>query len=114
MAVLSRTNARRLDQRITFQRKALTPSATGAQTTSWVDFVTIWACVDATKASERFNSQQELAGNEYTVWIRWRNDIDPNMRIVWNGILLNVTGIPDNQKRGRFLNVFCESGINQG
>lgn len=122
MSILSRTNARRLDQRVTFQSKVLGAQDpnTGEQTFTWTNVAaigengTIWACVDAVKAAERYLAQQELAGNEYTVWVRWRGDLSPDMRIVWNGVNLNITGIPDNQRRGRYLSIFCQSGINSG
>jgi SPP1 family predicted phage head-tail adaptor len=114
MSILSRTNARRLDQRVTFQVKVTTPSGTGAPQITWNDYATIWACVDATKASERFLAQQELTGNEYTIWVRWRGDLNSNMRAIWNGQPLDITGIPNNQKRGRFMSIFAMAGLNQG
>lgn len=115
MAVLSRTNPRRLDQRVRFERKVETQDPeTGAITHTWVEFATVFAAVDATKASERFLADQELAGNDYTIWIHWRGDLNANMRVVWNGQPMDIVGIPDNQRRGQFMSVFARSGINQG
>lgn len=115
MAVLSRTNQRRLDQRVQFERKVeVQDPSTGAITMTWVEHATVWAAVDATKASERFAAEQELAGNDYTIWIYWRGDISANMRVVWNDTPMDIVGIPDNQRRGQFMSVFARAGINEG
>lgn len=70
--------------------------------------------MDALKASERFQAEQELSGGEYTVWIRWRGDLSTNMRILWGNRKLDILGIPDQQKRGRLLALFCRTGVNSG
>lgn len=115
MSILSNTDARRLDQRITFQNPNETRSSTGAVVrTTWTDYATCWACVDAVRANERFTAEQEINGNEYTVWIRWRGDLNTKMRILWKGRPLDIKGIPDNQRRGRYMSIFCESGVNAG
>lgn len=116
MAVLSRTNPRRLDQRVQFERKETVQNPdSGAMTVTWVPVGNpVWAAVDATKASERFLAEQELSGNDYTIWIHWRGDIDANMRAVWNGLPLDITGIPNNQRRGQYMSVFARAGINEG
>lgn len=114
MSVLSTTDARRLDQRITIQQKSQSQTSTGAITFTWTNFATIWACVDALKANERFIAEQELPEGQYTFWIRWRGDLNTNMRINWKGRLFDIKGIPDQQKRGRFLAIFAETGVNVG
>ena len=70
--------------------------------------------MDALKANERFQAEQELSGGEYTVWIRWRKNMSPAMRILWGDRILDIKGIPDQQKRGRLLALFCQTGVNAG
>jgi SPP1 family predicted phage head-tail adaptor len=121
MAVLSNTDCRTCDSRITFQEKVQTQNpTTGELAFTWQNVSTIgsngtiWASINAVKASERFVVPQELAGSDYTIWIRWRDDIDTNMRIVWGDRVMDITGIPDNQRRGRWLSIFCTQGLNDG
>lgn len=114
MSVLSNTDARKLDQRILFQNKHEARTPSGAFSYNWSNFADCWASVDAVRANERFTAEQEINGNEYTVWIRWRGDLDTNMRILWKGKVLDIKGIPDNQRRGRFLAIFAEEGKNSG
>jgi len=115
VSVLSNTDVRRLDQRIQFQVKAETRSTSGAVVTAWTNYgAECWAAVDAVRANERFTAEQEIAGNEYTIWIRWRGDINANMRVMWGTRVLDIKGIPDNQRRGRFLSIFAEEGVTTG
>jgi SPP1 family predicted phage head-tail adaptor len=107
--------AQRLDQRITFQRKVETfDSATGSVAISWALVGSCWAALDAQKASEIYRAEQIEAENLYTVVIRYRDDIDANMRIVWRGQNLDIKSIPDQQRRGRWLFLIAQQGLNDG
>jgi SPP1 family predicted phage head-tail adaptor len=121
MSIRANSPAQRLDQRITFQRKVQTQNtANGELTPSWQNVATIGqngmvrAAVDAQKANEIYQSQQIEAEGLYTVIIRWRGDIDSNMRIVWQSRNLDIRSIPDQQKRGRWLFLVCQAGVNDG
>lgn len=120
MSIRATLPAQRLDQTITFQRKVQAPqdAATGAlPQMNWEDVPTakrVHAAIDAMKANERYLAQQIEAQGDYTVWIRWRDDIDANMRILWRGLPLDIKSIPDQQRRGRWLAIFASSGVNQG
>lgn len=117
MSTRSDLNPRRLDQRITFQRKNLTRDSSGElvpSTPPWLDVCSANAAVDGVRAKERYIASQEVPAGDYTVWIYWRGDIDTNMRIKWGSRYLDIVGIPDNQKRGLFLSLFCTEGLNNG
>ena len=115
MSIRANNPAQRLDQRITFQRKVQTQdSGNGELDVTWTDVAKCWACVDAQKSNEVYQSQQIEAENMFTVIIRYRDDIDPNMRIDWKGLKLDIRNIPDQQRRGRWMFLLCQSGLNDG
>lgn len=119
MSIRSNVDARRLDQRITFQSKAeLQDPNSGYVTVSWVDTVTAWAALDALKASERIEAAKVNQVNAYTAWVRSdiisRYSINTNMRVVWKGQPYDIQDIPDNQLRGRLTAVFLIGGLSQG
>lgn len=119
MSVVSRRGSRILDQRIMFQRKVETRSATGDVVETYVDHASAYAAIDAEKANERFANEifkadQLITSTEYTVWVYWRDDIDATMRIVWGSKILDIRTIPDQQRRGIHLALFCRQGINEG
>ncbi len=110
-------NLRRLDQLIQIkQRVDSINTQTGAPEPTYQDFAQVYAAVDATRndstarALEEFNADQKLAYVDYTVWIYWRGDLDATMIIDWNGRILEIVGIPDNQRRGMFMSLFCVQG----
>jgi SPP1 family predicted phage head-tail adaptor len=116
MSVRADINPRRLDQLITFCRKSDTRDSGSGELTPdpLVPLFRCMAAIDAVRAKERFIASQELHAGEYTVWIYWRNDIDSNMVIQWGSRVFDISGIPDNQKRGLFLSLFCIEGVNNG
>jgi SPP1 family predicted phage head-tail adaptor len=105
-----------LDQLIQFQRKSNTRDNDSGELIPepWITVCSALAAIDATRAKERYQAEQELPARDYTVWIWWRNDIDSNMRIKWGTRVFDIVGIPDNQKRGLFLSLFCTEGVNDG
>lgn len=120
MTVRSYVQPRRFDQRVTFQRNTPTQSSTGDMVDSWANLVTCWAAVDGAKArgAEPEVSDQIISMRGYTVWIRSelvsRFSITVQDRISWNGRLLNIKDMPDQQKRGNLIAVMCDSGLNKG
>ncbi len=114
MSIRSDTNPRRLDQKITFQRKVESRESSGELIPTWTRTFDALAAVDGVRAKERYLASQEVPAADYTVWIYWRDDINTNMRIKWGSRYLDIVGIPDNQKRGLFLSLFCTEGVNNG
>ncbi len=122
MSIRSNVDARRFDQRIEIQRQVTSQNPnTGYVTHTWSEVATLWAAVDSARvnniaasvANEQINAGQIHASRFYSIWIRWRDGLDPSMRVVWNNRILEIKGIPDNQKRGRLLMLFCYDGVSE-
>ncbi len=120
MSIRSNMDARRADQRIEFHRRTLTRSASGEQVESWPLLKECWAAVDGAKAS---GAEPELVGGiksqrDYTVWVRAdivkRLAITLADRIYWKGKELNIKDMPDQQLRGRWIAIICNTGLNAG
>ena len=120
MSIRANLPCQRLDQRITFQRKVQTPQdpVTGALAEDWSDVITTWAAVDAMKANEPHFADQIQAESLMTVWVRAdvieRFGVDSNMRVLWQGLALDIKSIPNQQLRGRWIAMACQSGLNNG
>lgn len=120
MSIRAAVNARRLDERVRFERNHATRSATGAQVADWRLLVECWATVDGAKAT----SPEPVADGgirtprDYTVWIRadvyTRCTIKPLDRILWHGRILSIADIPDQGLRGRLIGITATAGLNQG
>lgn len=119
MSIRSNVDARRLDQRITFQRKTQTPDGEGGQTITWNDLVSCWAAVDGEKASgERYVENGIRSVADSTFWIRadvmTRYGITLTDRILWRNVPYNISDMPDQQLRGRLIAVIARTGLNAG
>lgn len=115
MSLRAYTDARRLNERIRFERA--TKDANG-DPTGWVPLCSCRAAVDGARAVERTAADGTRSVFAYTVWVR--SDIvsrfGPGLddRIVWKSRYLDVKGAPDQGLSGRLIGFGCEAGVNKG
>jgi head-tail adaptor len=87
---------------------------------SWPLLKEVWAAVDGAKASgaEPNAGDGIKSQRDYTVWVR--ADIVKRLaitlvdRIYWKGKVLNIKDMPDQQLRGRWIAIICNTGLNAG
>ncbi len=92
----------RLDRRIIIEQNTNTsPNTHGDVVPSWSTLATVWAEIKPIRVNERFQGQQELAQAEYKIYIRYRTDLDPKMRIQYNSEYYDILGIMEiGRKKG--------------
>lgn len=88
---------RRLDRRITIQRKTVNPSDSGEPVEIWSSLSDgRWATVSPLRGDERFNDAQYVAREQVELEIRWSQsvaDLSPQDRIIFPAI--DQPAIPD-------------------
>lgn len=120
MSIRANVDARRLDQRVTFQRNTPTQAASGDLVDSWGYLIECAAAVDGAKAfgAEPAIGGSTLSRSDSTVWVRadiiTRFSITPADRLVFKSKVFNIKDIPDQQLRGRMMAVICNTGLNAG
>lgn len=120
MSIRSNVDPRRLDQRITFQRRKdpADQDEAGQPIDEWLPVVECWAAVDAEKASERILTSGQRSVAAFIFWIRAdvtkRFDIQETDRIVWRDANYDVTDVLDQQLRGRMTAVLARTGLRDG
>lgn len=123
MSIRANVDARRLNERVAIQRRTVSQNpTTGFPTTTWSALGTVWAAVDATKASERWQQPQIADAtqqvSDLAVWIRSdvtvRIGLRESDRLVWRGKVLDVVDVLDQQLRGRLTAIICREGLNDG
>lgn len=120
MSVRGNVDAQSLDERVRFERKTATRTATGAVVESWAPLKECWARVDGAKASapEPMVDGGIRIQRDYTVWVRsdvfTRYRITPLDRVAWKGQIMDIRDIPDQGLRGRIIAVIVRSGVNKG
>lgn len=77
-----------------------------------------WAGVDGQKANEPYIGDGIRSPVEYIFWIRsnvfHRLGLVLTDRIVWKGDPYNISGMPDQQLRGRLIAISAGGGLNDG
>lgn len=85
-----------LRHRVTIQRRTVTRDGFAGETEAYADIATVWAKVDAVGGREYYGLGQTLAESTFTVLMRYRTDVTPDVRLKWGLRYFNVlVVIPD-------------------
>lgn len=99
-----------LRQRVRLENQVLDPTGGGHYETRWEEVSTFWAAVRPLNHS-RLRTKTLFAGklegrNVYEITLRYREGITTDMRVVYNGIPLNILSVTDPDARRQWL-VLC-------
>lgn len=102
-----------LDQRVTLQARSVVTDAHGQDTITWVDIATVWAQCQAVRGREFFAAAQVQQEQTVKVRIRYRADVSPLTRLLWQGRAHDITGVvPVGRKE--MLELMCLQGVKDG
>jgi SPP1 family predicted phage head-tail adaptor len=91
--------AGRLDRRILIQNKAAMRNARGEEIVGWVDLVTTWAGVKVVGGGEEFRTDQRANRQRTQFTIRWRPDLAPTCRVIYEGQSYEITNVGEGEGR---------------
>lgn len=94
-----------LRHRITIKERVSTTDSRGFQSASWQDVCTVWAAAENLRGREFFAAAAVQAERTVKFTIRYREGIDPTMRIVFGDKTYNITGVDHGQYRKRYLEI---------
>jgi SPP1 family predicted phage head-tail adaptor len=90
---MSRDTIGALRHRVTFENLALTSDAIGGKVHIWTPVATVWARYEPQRAREIF-SEHYLENEETALFtIRYRTDITPKMRVIFEGKQYDIQSI---------------------
>ena len=99
-------HAGEMRERITIQTPSTTRSATGSPRLGWVNAATVWAKVSSLSGREVLQAMQSNVIVTHRIYMRFRDDVNPETRIVWRGDVLEVVVALPKNKRSE-LEVLC-------
>lgn len=88
-----------LDRRIIIQSSTQTVDQYGAPRYIWSDVATVWAQYLPGGGDERYSPGQIYAQTDARFRIRYRSDITPLNRIVYNGRIYDILAIEEEGRR---------------
>lgn len=108
--------AGKLQHRITLQAQSSTQDAdTGEMLVTWADVAELWASVEPLSAREFVASAAGQSQISARITIRYRQNIDANMRILHRGRIYNVEGVLADRESGlEYITLPCSEGTNDG
>jgi len=82
-----------LRDEITIQSFTETRDAIGGTTETWNTFAIVYAYARSVRSQDRYTASRNIAIEAYEFVVRWIDDIDPKMRILYRGKIYRITGI---------------------
>jgi SPP1 family predicted phage head-tail adaptor len=86
-----------LREKLIFQSKTQTQSGSGALVVSWADSLTARAWKKTAASGTEFSTKELFIAQRLTFQLRYNSKITSDMRVLYNGILYKIVGIPDKQ-----------------
>ncbi|AVP57096.1 phage head closure protein [Pulveribacter suum] len=87
--------AGRLHEQIELQKFVSTTDGWGQPVQSWTPLATVWAAVEPLAGREFIAAQAAQSEVTARVRIRWRGDVDSQVRVVHRGKTYNVQSVID-------------------
>lgn len=88
----------KLRHRIAIEQRTLTRNAYGEEVETWGVLFQAWAQVRALRGNELFKAQQVQSSCTHEVLMRYRPGLDATMRVNFRGQILNILGLPPDEK----------------
>jgi SPP1 family predicted phage head-tail adaptor len=103
--------AGRLRHRITVQENTPTQNEIGEWVDAWTDYATVWASVEPARGSQYYQAKQLDSKVDGTIIMRYRDDIEPTMRVIHDGRTLKIVSLLTVKERKRELHIMYSEAL---
>lgn len=110
----TRIDPGQLNQRVLLQTRSTGTDALGQSNAAWATVAALWAQAMPLRGREFFAAAQVQQEHSVKFTLRWRADITPTARIVWQGQPYDVTGVTQLGGRRVWLEVMALAGVKDG
>lgn len=108
-------NPQELNERVIVQEPVETQDPmTGYITVTWESFAHLYAKAEPAVGREFEAAAAIQAERPVKFTLRWHDEIEPTMRIVWRGDNYNIRSIADIKGKRREMLIYAEGGVNDG
>lgn len=98
----------RLKHRITFQQLGQSKDEYGEIVEEWVGIKTVWAEISPVSGQQFFVAKQINSEISHNVYIRYRDDLKPSMRIKFKGRSFEILYIMNVKEENRLMQIYCK------
>ena len=100
-----------LNKRVTIQAESLAADSGGGAAKTWTDVGTVWAMVDPVAGRKYAYGMQLEDSVSHVVTMRYRADVSPANRLLYDARPLNIRSALDLVEKGRYLRLICQEGV---
>lgn len=100
--------AGQLRHRVTIQQKDPTQDQYGEQVPTWNQVAEVWAAVEPLRGREFLEAQRVGAEVTTRIRIRHRDEITPEMRVVWGDHVYDIKAVIHVEERQREIHLMCK------
>lgn len=101
----------RLNKRITFQELGQDKDSYGEIVEAWLDLKTVWAEIAPVSGNQFFAAKQINSEITHNVYIRYKKDLKPSMRILFKGRVFEILYIMNVKEESSLLQIYCKELI---
>lgn len=111
---MSLYQAGNIKHRVIIQKSEKARDGFGAVKENWIDFKSLWAEVYDRSGIQVFATNQIKNEKSTRVRIRFRDDIDESMRVIFRGKPYDIQSVLDVSGDRKFLELMCAEGRRDG
>ncbi|SHH14607.1 phage head closure protein [Desulfosporosinus lacus] len=107
-------NIGELRNRIEIQNYIRTPNEVGEEVKQWQTYIKLWAKFETSLVKEQVQAGKNSESVVHEIVIRYRNDLDSTMRVVYKGNNYNINHVVNDQEQNIETHLFCtliEEGV---
>lgn len=103
-----------LKRQITIEQRSSVKDSFGQEQTSWTTFCTTRAAIEQVSGSESMQGGAQVGGIRHNVTIRYRPGIRQDMRVRYQGRVLEIVSVLDEFTGHRRITLECQEGLTRG
>ena len=97
-----------LRHRVVLESAVRTSDGAGGATIVWTPVATVWAAIVPSGGAESFLLDRVAGAISHEIWMRFRSDVRPDMRITFGTRNFDIRAVFDSQDRGHWLKCLCQ------
>lgn len=105
--------AGRYRHRVTIKEKVVARNGYGEEVVAWSPVATVWADIQPIRGREYLEMRQEQADVSHRVYLRWREGVEPTMRVYFEGRVLEIESVIRPEERRVGLELICREMVEQ-
>ena len=103
-------NPRQLKHRISLLEQSIVEDELGQRDQQWPESSKVWAAIKTMQGREYFEAAATQNENTVRFIVRYMDNVNPNMRIQFNGKTYDITSVINDDEANKTLTIIAKEG----